>query len=483
MPSVPKTDPRTPQPNFVEENCMSVWKRTALACAVTAIFPGVALAQSNEELLKELKALQARVGELEKKIEAADANGGSPQWGMTRDQVHELDRVAVQVDGQSDAMEAHGLKDLKISGMMDPTYVWTQSNGGSFAFLNGFSGKGGDLSYPNDAFGYDNSYFGQAMIDFQKETDGGTRWRLTLAPQKNASSGYNIGSIVHEASVSVALTDPKTRLWAGQIPDWSGYEYVWSNQQPLISHNLLFDFTIPSFYTGAALDLTRGNWETKLLVGNLNASRYSHVPGLGDNSAPVFAYRSDYSMGEYSGLGFAGINGKSFGNRIDTFELDGYFIRGDWTLQGQFGIGRLKNGAANGDAKWAGLSGLVGYNFTPRFKGTVRADYIKNDTNGGGIFGSAPGTDGNGNPIADGHNGFGPKMMYDSESGVWVADPSGKGLNRYALTTGLSYLFGASTTLKLEYRLDGADGPAFLFPDGNYKKTNQMLSTSVVVSF
>ncbi len=364
---------------------MSVWKRTALACALTAIFPGVALAQSNEDLLKELKALQARVGELEKKIEAADANGGSPQWGMTRDQVHELNRVAVQSDGQSDAMEAQGLKDLKISGMLDPTYVWTQSNGGSFAFLNGFTGNGGDLSYPNDSFGYDNSYFGQAMLDFQKQTEDGTRWRLTLAPQKNASSGYNIGSIVHEASVSVALTDEKTRLWAGQIPDWSGYEYVWSNQQPLISHNLLFDFTLPSFYTGAALDLTRGNWETKLLVGNLNASRYDHA-----NSAPVFAYRADYSMGEYSGIGFAGVNGKSFGNRIDTFELDGYFIRGDWTLQGQFGIGRLKNGAASGDAKWTGLSGLVGYNFTPRFKGTVRADYIKNDANGGGIFGSAP---------------------------------------------------------------------------------------------
>ena len=463
---------------------MSVWKHTALACALAAAFPGAALAQSNEELLKELKALQARVSELEKKIEAADAQGGAPQWGMTSDQLHELNRVAVQSDGTVDALEAQGLKGLKISGMMDPTYIWTQSGGGSFAFLNGFTGKGGDQSYPNDGYGYDNSYFGQAMLDFQKETEDGTRWRLTLSPQKNASGGYNIGSIVHEASVSLPLTDNQTRLWVGQIPDWSGFEYVWSSLQPLISHNLLFDFTLPSFYTGAAVDVTRGKWETKLLLGNLNASRYSHDPRFGDYSAPVFAYRVDYSKGEFDGFGFAGINGKSFGQRIDTFELDGYFIRGDWTLQGQFGIGRLKNGAASGDAKWAGLSGLVGYNFTPRFKGTVRADYIKNDANGGGIFGQAPSCHpSTGICIADGRNGFGPQMMYDSGTDSWIANPNGKGVNRYALTAGISYLYGLNTTFKFEYRLDGANAPAFLFPDGSYKKTNQMLGTSVVVSF
>jgi hypothetical protein len=31
---------------------------------------------------------------------------------------------------------------------------------------------------------------------------------------------------VHEASVSVPLGDLQTRFIAGQMPDWSGYEYL-----------------------------------------------------------------------------------------------------------------------------------------------------------------------------------------------------------------------------------------------------------------
>jgi hypothetical protein len=32
---------------------------------------------------------------------------------------------------------------------------------------------------------------------------------------------------------------------AGQIPNWSGYEAALPNQNRLITHNLLFDFTQP----------------------------------------------------------------------------------------------------------------------------------------------------------------------------------------------------------------------------------------------
>ena len=47
--------------------------------------------------------------------------------------------------------------------------------GGSFAFLNAFSGNGSDLSYPDDGFGYDNSYFGQVRLDFKREGGGFNR--------------------------------------------------------------------------------------------------------------------------------------------------------------------------------------------------------------------------------------------------------------------------------------------------------------------
>ena len=455
---------------------MSVWKRTALACALTAIFPGVALAQSNEDLLKELKALQARVGELEKKIEAADANGGSPQWGMTRDQVHELNRVAVQSDGQSDALEAQGLKDLKISGFFDPTYIYNKAqNRAGFQFLNPVATGG---------YSYANGYFGTAALDFQKELEGGTKWRLTLMPNRGAGSiaDTTASSIVHEASVSVPLGDLKTRFIAGQIPDWSGYEYTQPNTTKLVTRGLLLDFTEPTAYTGAGMELIRGNWDVKAVFANFNQTMVAN-----GHKSPVFAYRADYSKGEYSGFGFAGVNGRvvnfatSGYSRLDLFEADAYFIRGDLTLQGQIGFGRQKQAsitpAADGslrDAQWWGLSGLVGYKITPRFELAARLDYLNDSKNGGGLLGYS---------TADGVNGIGPDATLGCTPSTLVAGCD-TGANRAALAVGFNYMLTKNTLLKAEYRLDRGTQPVFLNTrDGSYTKTNQLLGTSVVVSF
>ena len=52
---------------------------------------------------------------------------------------------------------------------------------------------------------------------------------------------------MHEASVSVPLTDLQTRFIAGQIPDWTGYEITLQPRcNKLITHNLLFDFMAPT---------------------------------------------------------------------------------------------------------------------------------------------------------------------------------------------------------------------------------------------
>lgn len=476
--------------------------------ALTLVLPSFvsgassAMAQTPAELMRELQDLKAKVQALEQQLQKAAASSSAtpgagaatPQWGMTADQVREFNRVRIKTEALEDNFADQGYKGLQIKGMLDPTYLWTRSAGGGFAFLNGFSGSGSDLSYPNDGFGYDNSYFGQAMLDLQKETEDGAQWRLTLAPQKNASSGYNLGSIIHQASVSLPLSDNQTRLIAGQFPDWSGYEYAWSHEQPLITHNLLFDFTLPSFYTGAGLDITRGKWWMRAMAANMNASRYDR-----DNKAPAFVYRVDYSKGEFDGFGFAGVHGKTFGARVNAVEVDAYYIRGDWTLQGQIGAGRLADGAAAGDARWAGLSALAGYQITPRLKAIARADLIRNSRNGGGILGSVPNTACDlperdnagaltGNRLAtgvcaDGRNGFGPAMTLAADSGEWEPDPSGKGLNRHALSLGLNYLYGLNTTFKVEYRIDGASGNAFFYPDGSWRKRNHLIGTSVVVTF
>lgn len=455
---------------------------TTLALALAAAFP--AAAQSNADILKELEALKAKVTELEGKLKAQEAK--KPEWGMTPEQSRELSRVTVKTEALEDSRDASGMKLLKISGYADPTYIWNKNQGrAGFQFLNHVS---------DDGYSYDNSYFGSVSLDFQKETDSGTRWRLTLVPNRGTDSVIGNGGVVHEASVSVPLTDLQTRFIAGHLPDWSGYEYLQPTLNKLITHNLLFDYTLPTTYTGAGIELTRGKWIVKGVLANMNASK-----NRAGEKAPVLAYRVDYSRGEFQGFGFAGVHGKatnfadanSAKTRVDLFEFDAYFIRGDWTVQGQLSVGQHKGAAIVPDpltgelrdARWVGLSGLVAHKFTPRLEGIVRADYIVNKRNGGGLLGYTGYWDAAAASHGDVRSGLGVDPTIDCVTDSTTA-ACNKGANRWALSIGASYLFDMNTTFKVEYRLDGANLPSFLVvKDGSYRKTNHLFGASVVVAF
>ena len=464
---------------------------TLLAAALSGAFP--AFAQSNTEVLNELKALRDRVADLERKLQAAEAakpKDGQPapsgQWGMTPEQARELNRVTVKTEAMEDSRDALGFKGLKIAGYMDPTFIYNKNQDrAGFQFLNAVG---------DDGYNYDNSYFGAAVIDFQKETDSGVKWRLTLAPNRGVGAVFDGQSPVHEASVSIPLGSLQRRLIAGQVPDWSGYEYLPATQNKLITHNLLFDFTLPTAYTGVGMEVTEGKWIVKGMLNNMNASR--KTPG---NTTPAFAYRVDYSRGEYQGFGFAGVHGKAPNfadpsgqdSRLDLFEFDAYFVRGDVTVQGQVSFGQQKGAAIVPDpttgalrkATWTGLSVLGAYKFTPRFEGIARVDYIRNRKNGGGLLGFTGYWDPANGGFGDARNGIGVDPTLDCVSDPTVA-ACNRGANRGALSLGLSYLFDSSTTFKAEYRIDRADLPVFeVVKDGSFKKTNQMFGASVLVSF
>jgi len=437
---------------------------TALTLALLAAFPLAAGAQSLDELRKEQKALKDKVDALEKKLK--DAESKPAEGGMTAQQQQDFNRIAIKTEALEDNQEAMGFRGLKISGQMDPSFIYNKAqNRAGFQFLN---------SENDNLYFYDNSYFGMAMIDFQKEMEGGSRWRLTLAPNKGAGAIFNGGSIVHEASVSLPLSDLQTRLIAGQIPDWSGYEYLQPTLNKLITHNLLFDFTLPTAYTGAGMEITSGKWIVKGVLANMNASKRA-----ASEKTPVVAYRADYSKGEFQGFGFAGVHGKAANlvnggpdTALNLFEVDGYFIRGDWTVQGQVSYGTQKDASITADpdtgelrkSQWFGLSTLAAYKFTPRFEGIARFDYLNDKKNGGGLLGYG----------VDERNGIGPDAAGDPEVGA----------NRYALSLGVGYLFNLNTTFKLEYRLDRATQPVFVdVKDGEFKKSNHLLGASMVVSF
>ena len=463
-----------------------VLRPTLLALALASGLP--ALAQSNAEVLNELRALRERVTELENKLKAAEAKTpAAGQWGMTPEQARELNRVTVKAEALEDARDAAGLRLLKISGYMDPTFIYNKAqNRSGFQFLNAVG---------DDGYNYDNSYFGAAVIDFQKETESGTRWRLTLAPNRGVGSVFDGQSPVHEASVSIPLGSLQRRLIVGQVPDWSGYEYLQPTLNKLVTHNLLFDFTLPTAYTGVGMEITEGKWLIKSMLANLNASRKTS-----GNKTPVLTYRVDYSKGEYEGFGFAGVHGKGANladpngvdSKLNLLEVDAYFIRGDWTLQGQLSYGTQKNAAVvpdpvTGDlrdAKWTGMSALAAYKFTPRFEGTVRADYLKNSKNGGGLLGYNSFLDSGGNSVlTDRRNGIGVDPTLGCEADLTITGCD-KGANRSSFTLGMSYLFDLNTTFKVEYRLDRANLPVFEnVKDATFKKSNSIFGASVLVSF
>ncbi|MFN0185284.1 MAG: DUF3138 family protein [Aquabacterium sp.] len=454
----------------------------ALALALAAAFP--AQAQSNADVLRELQALKAKVEELESKLKAQEAK--QPQWGMTQEQSRELSRVATKAEALEDQRDASGFKGLRIAGYIDPTFIYNKAqNRAGAQFLN---------TVASDGYNYDNSYFGAVSLDFIKETESGTRYRLTMVPNRGTDSVIGNGGLIHEASVSIPLSDLQTRFIAGHVPDWSGYEYLQPTLNKLITHNLLFDFTLPTSYTGAGFDVTSGKWIVKGILGNMNASK-----NPAGQRSPMVAYRVDYSRGEFQGFGFAGVHGKApnfadptgQASNVQLFEFDAYFIRGDWTIQGQLTYGSQKKASIVPDpvtgelrtATWKGISGLAAYKLSPRLEAIARVDHLRNSRNGGGLLGYTGYWDPANGSLGDNRNGIGVDPTLDCVTDATIA-ACNRGASRTALSFGLNYLFDLNTTFKLEYRADRSDLPMFLYvKDGVFKKTNSLFGASVLVAF
>jgi hypothetical protein len=425
----------------------------------------------------------------------------------------EFDQLSIKVDAIQDSMATAGMTGLRISGGIDPVYMYNKDKGtGSFMFLNNFTDLYGAGAYSGETYSYDNSYFGVAYLDIQKQMDDGTKMRLTLMPSKSAGSGYNFGNIVHEASASVPLGDPATRLIVGQMPDVSGYQpfvntfaganSLYSNMlyygfpEYFITKNLQFDFTAATFYTGAGLDITSGPWETKLILANFNSARNdcpataSGAGGggcLGASKSPTFIYNATYAKAEYWGYEFTGYEGKvsnwTWGgvSRLDQIEVDAWWTRADFNTNLQYTIGRQKDGAMipdpvtsnPRDASWWGISWLVSEKLTERFTLAGRLDYLNNQKNGGGTFNVY---DTSGAGTGDNINGFGP-------GGGPNADPN-KGANRTAISVSATYRLSQYVALRGEVRHDIATTDAFYnFKDGTFQKTNDTVGLQTIVNF
>ena len=411
------------------------FKQKMLVAAIAAALPWIgAQAQSNADLLKQIEALKAQLEALTAKVEAV-----SKQAGAVNPQ--EFNRLVQKVDLAEEGSIASGFRGLKFKGVIEAAYL-NDTN----SVATGF----------NKALG--NGGYGAAFFEVSKESEDSVGWTLRLMPLSGT------GSTVHEASVSVPIGDSGTKLIAGLVPDFSGYEYSAGNLNPLVTNNLLYANAASNF-TGVGMSyVISKSWTAKWMV--------AQVDGLASRKTPGFVYRADYSAGEYSGIGFSGVhfrtNTAAVGGNADLLEVDAYHNRGDLTLQGQFSVGRLIAGGldgSGGDARWWGLSGLAGYKVTPRLQALVRADYIYNRKNGGGLY----------------FHPFGAAGAELDSTGVAI-DPS-KGANLYAISAGFNYSVTTNTQWKTELRFDRATGYNFIDSNGVGKKGNTTFGTSVVVSF
>lgn len=466
-------------------------KRIVLAIAMA--FPVAAFAQTAQDLKAELEALKSKVKQLEAMVEkvSAKADLDAAAGAAGGELKAEFNRVKLNSEAMSEQLEASGFKGLKVSGYMDPTYIMNQrQNTSSFVFMKNFGdqnshgGPGSGASYA-----YDNAFFGSALISFEKEMEGGTKWLLELMPHKSggAGGGYNVDSIVNQAFVSIPL-ESGTKFLAGQVGSWQGYEYQRADMKKTITGNLLFDFTGPTFMTGVGLEHVDGKWTSKAIIGNLNSGRIT------DRRSPALHWRVDYAMDEFTGIGAAGLHGKPIdGTSLIYAELDAYYTRGDISLMGQVEAGQFKNGSFTGeDTNWFGLSALAAYKFTPRLEGLIRGDYVRNEKNGGGTPNlTFPECDqstgapqaGSGTTCGDARNGFGPSLTAIQ---AFNADPSVglKGSNRSALTLGMNYAISSNATLKLELRHDHASQDVFYdVKSATYKNNNTLLGVSTLVKF
>ena len=452
---------------------MMKMNKTVLVVAMVAAMPWLnAHAQSPADMQKQIQLLQEQLKALQTQVETLGAKQSADST--------EFNRLAQKVEVKEEAAQKSGLSDLTLKGVIEARYLKDKVD------ATGFSGSG--LLGSTSGFSASNGYSGVGMLEITKQAEGGNgiNWTLRLTPGGGVRDD---SKIVHDAYISVPLGDGSPRVIAGLIPDWTGYEGSFANQNLLITHNLLFNHLASTSYLGAGLQHTLGPVTVKAMFAN--------VDGAGNTqTTPGLVYNANWTINEFSYLNFSGANirGKQANSGVplsaisrkaaNLYEIDGGYNRGDLALNGQFSFGNVKAGATNGgDASWWGLSALAGYKLTPRLQAIARYDFINNRKNGGGVYGGSAYAGGAIDPITGlqsplANNVFGAEQ---DETGA-VVDPN-RGTKRSALSLGVNYAINPSTQWKTEVRFDRSSGFNFQNTQGEFKKSNTLFGTSLVVSF
>jgi len=385
-----------------------------------------------------MHVLKNHVKTFRRSLALALMTGLAPVWAATTN--------ATTVDG------------LQISGYVDPTYVFNQdAHVSSFFFAK-----------PTAGYNYYHSSFGDVYLDINKKLANGGTVDIQLMPTRGyaGSFGTTNGSIINAAVLTLPVSTTVDFI-AGQVPAWDGYEVETSPQMLTITHNLLYDFSEPGFFTGAGGSYTSGMLTVQTLFGNSWNTTYTGSSA--STKAPTFEYRVSLAPTSALSFGLYGTYGKNatlVGGPETTRiynDFDGAYTLGAATFNWQFDLGRQANGAANGgNALWYGTSLLANYRFTPLVGATLRYDYLNDKKNGGHIS------------TGDYLDGFAQTASTSLNNGPV----------RQAITADLLLYPEKNTIVKFEYRYDKANGAMFLNTATNgYKNSNNVVAAQIDYSF
>jgi hypothetical protein len=182
------------------------------------------------------------------------------------------------------------------------------------------------------------------------------------------------------------------------------------------------------------------------------------------------------------------INGDPLGDRhlchsnLGLFEVDGYFIRGDWTLQGQLSYGYQKAAAITPD-----INGNC-----RRPPGTACRRWQPTSSRRGSKASGASTSSTTRATVAACSATASTPATASAPTATWAAirRPVSFRLAARRVRTatrcrvGMNYVFNEYTMFKVEARYDWSNLPVFLYvDDSSYRKSNTVLGASVVVSF
>jgi outer membrane murein-binding lipoprotein Lpp len=490
-----------------------------IGALLIAGLPGVSHADTSiDELKSELLTLQRKVDELEKSAAAAaSAKSQNPDPGVSATEFASLkQQVAkqdLQVETLSTAASEGPTAGLSVTGYLDPVYLYNRNaRSGGFSFLD-----------HNSAYTYYNGNAGDVYLDIKKTFGVGPlapSAEIQIQPNRGAGNttldGAKGNNMFNTAFVTIPHDDAN-QFVAGLMPSLAGYEYQQSNTLPTLTHNLLYDFSIPGYFVGIGYNGSHGEYTWKVILGN--EQNLTHAATASDSSArlhtnltPMINWRIDRSKGAwdwgwsaavgrqliYSGNAAGDCTSGGFGyncsssGAFSTYmftEIDASYAVADSTFNAEFDLGNQKHAAWNGgDATWWGFSllytqkwrlptiGLMGF--------AARWDYLNDSKNGGGggntyVGGSS--IAGSASPGTDGLNGFGidPACLASSNNN----GQSCKGANHQDIALDLMFYPAVSYTVKVEYRHDWSNRNVFQRADGSWRKSNDVIGTTLVYTF